>query len=58
MSSAIRNIIAELNKGEKLNGFNYVIWHRKMQYVLEEQEVLGTLNHVMAELEKGNLCPT
>ena len=52
MSSTTRNIIAELNKGEKLNGDNYVMWH--MQYVLEEQEVLETLNHVMVEPEQGS----
>ena len=56
MSLATRNIIAELTKEEKLNGDNYVIWHRKMQYVLEEQEVLETLNHVMAEPEQGSFA--
>ena len=46
---ASKNIIADLNKGEKLNGDNYNIWHLKIQYVLEEQEVLETIN---AELEE------
>ncbi|KAH0685572.1 hypothetical protein KY290_019644 [Solanum tuberosum] len=45
-----KTIIAELNKGEKLNGDNYYIWHCKIQYILEEQEVLETPNHVMVEL--------
>jgi hypothetical protein len=36
MASASRNIVAELNKGEKLNGENYEIWAMKIQYVLEK----------------------
>ena len=46
---ASKNIIADLNKGEKLNGDNYNIWHLKIQYVLEEQEVLETINAEMEE---------
>ena len=46
---ASNNIIIDLNKGEKLNGDNYNIWHLKIQYVLEEQEVLETIN---AEIEE------
>ena len=46
---ASKNIIADLNKGEKLNGDNYNIWHLKIQYVLEEQEVLETINVEMEE---------
>ncbi|CAA7058388.1 unnamed protein product [Microthlaspi erraticum] len=38
MVSACKNIIAELNRGDKLDGDNYDIWYRKVQYVLEEQE--------------------
>ena len=44
-----KNIIADLNKGEKLNGGNYNMWHLKIQYVLEEQEVLETINAEMEE---------
>ena len=51
MSSACKNIIAELNRGEKLEGDNYDIWYRKVQYVLEEQEVKETLFHLMEEPE-------
>ena len=40
MSSDSKSIVAKLNKGEKLNGGNYDIWHCKIQYVLEEQEAL------------------
>ena len=44
MTSASKNIVAKLNKGEKLNGDNYDIWHHKIQYILEEQETLQALN--------------
>ena len=50
---ASKSIVADLNKGEKLNGDNFDIWHRKVQYILEEQEVLETLNNVMNEPENG-----
>ena len=53
MSSACKNIITELNRGEKLEGDNYDIWYRKVQYVLEEQEVKETLFHLMEEPEQG-----
>ena len=44
MASASKNIMAELNKDEKLNGDNYDIWHRKIQHILKEQETLESLN--------------
>ncbi|KAG5561529.1 hypothetical protein RHGRI_004538 [Rhododendron griersonianum] len=50
---ASKNIIADLNKGEKLNGTNYDIWHRNVQYLLNEQELLNHLTNVMTPLEKG-----
>ena len=53
MASATKNIVAELNKGEKLNGDNYEIWSLKIQYVLEEQEALEALNQIMEEPEDG-----
>ena len=43
--------MVELNKDEKFNDKNNVIWHLKVRYVFEEQEVLETLNHVMEEPE-------
>ena len=46
--------MAKLNKGEKLNGDNFEIWSIKIQYILEEQEVLKTLNNVMAKPEYDN----
>jgi hypothetical protein len=53
MVYASRNIMAELNKSEKLNDENYEIWAMKIQYVLEEQEVLTVLDHILTETEKG-----
>ena len=54
MSTATKNIITELNKGKKLNGDNYEIWHCKVGYILEEQEAFATLNHIMQEFEQGD----
>ena len=31
------------NQGDKLNEKNYDVWYRKIQYVLEEQEMLETI---------------
>nr|CAD1829389.1 unnamed protein product [Ananas comosus var. bracteatus] len=39
-----KNIIADLIRGDKLDGKNYDIWYRKMQYLLNEQGVLETLS--------------
>ncbi|XP_075080296.1 uncharacterized protein LOC142165820 [Nicotiana tabacum] len=49
-----KSIIADLNKGDKLNGENYDIWSRKMWYVLEEQDALESINHVMSHPDEGN----
>ena len=46
---ATKNIIAELNKGEKLNGDNYNIWQLKMHYVLEEQDALEAITKVLVQ---------
>jgi hypothetical protein len=46
---ASKSIVADLNKGEKLDGENYDIWHRKIRYVLNEQKVLETLSHSLIE---------
>ena len=51
---ASKSIIADLNKGEKLNGENYDIWSRKIWYVLEEQNALEGINHVLIQPEEGN----
>ena len=50
---ASKNIVADLNKGEKLDGDNYGIWRRKIQYLLNGEEVLETMNHTMVEPEQG-----
>ena len=52
--AATKSIIADLNQGEKLNEKNYDVWHRKIQYVLEEQDMLETITQPMAEPEQGN----
>ena len=54
VNMATKNVVADLTKGEKLDGTNYGMWHRKIQYLLNEQEVLETLNNVMMRLENGN----
>ena len=48
-----KNIVVELNKGENLNGDNYDIWHRKFQYILEEQETFETLQNTIIKLEES-----
>ncbi|GAV65379.1 UBN2_3 domain-containing protein [Cephalotus follicularis] len=47
MAYASKTIVANLNKGEKLNGDNFDIWHLK---------VLETINHTMDEPEHGTLA--
>ena len=49
-----KSIIVDLNQGDKLNEKNYDVWHRKIQYVLERQEMLETITQSMAKLEHGN----
>ena len=49
-----KNVLVDLTKGEKLDGTNYGMWHRKIQYLLNEQEVLETLTNVMMRHENGN----
>ena len=52
---ASKGIVAKLNKGEKLDGENYNIWHRKIQYVLNEQkQVLETLTHSLSKPNEGS----
>ena len=52
MTFAFNNIIAKLNKGKKLYGDNYEIWKMKIQYVLEEQKALETLNIILKILRQ------
>ena len=48
------SIIVDLNQGDKLNEKNYDVWHHKIQYVLEEKEMLETIRQLMAEPKHGN----
>jgi hypothetical protein len=41
---ASKGIVVDMNEREKLYGENFDIWHRKIQYVLNEQEVFKTLS--------------
>ena len=51
---ASKSIITDLNKEEKLDDDKYDIYHRKIQYILDEQEVLETLTQEMTAPEDGN----
>jgi hypothetical protein len=51
---ATNNVVADLTRGDKLIGNNYNIWHRKIQYLLNEQELLETLSNNMIRPEDGN----
>ena len=52
--AASKSIIADLNHGDKLNEKNYDVWHRKIEYLLEEQEMLETITQPMVEPEQGD----
>ena len=54
VNMATKNVVANLTKGEKLDGTNYNMWHRKIQYLLNKQKVLETLTNVMMRPENGN----
>ncbi|XP_073309909.1 uncharacterized protein [Primulina huaijiensis] len=49
-----KSIIADLNKGDKLNGDNYDTLRHKIGYVLDEQDVLEGINQVMQDPGVGN----
>ena len=49
-----KSIIVDLNQGDKLNDKNYDVCHRKIQYLLEEQDVVETITQLMVEPEHGN----
>jgi hypothetical protein len=51
---ATKTSITEVTRDEKLLGDNYDIWHRKIQYLLNEKEVLETLTMEMEMPEEGN----
>ena len=54
MAIVTKNILAELNKGEKLNDDNYEIWSMKIQYALEDEEAIEVLKMAMLEPKQGN----
>ena len=45
--SISKSIIHDLNAGKKLNDANYDVWHRKIQYLLEDQDLLEPLTKQM-----------
>ena len=49
-----KSIIVDLNQGDKLNEKNYDVWHYKIQYALEEQDMLEMITQPMVESEQGN----
>ena len=49
-----KNIIADLNQGDKLNDKNYDVWHHKIQFLLEEQDILETIAQPTTEPEHRN----
>ncbi|KAG6534420.1 hypothetical protein ZIOFF_008306 [Zingiber officinale] len=51
---ASKNVIADLTKGDKLDGTNYDIWHQKIQYLLNEQELLDHITTSMTPPAEGN----
>ena len=51
---AAKNVIADLTNGDKLTGNNYDIWHNKIQYLLNEQELLEILSSNMTRPKDGN----
>ena len=51
--AATRSIVADLNQGNKLNDKNYDVWHRKIQYLLEEQDMLETISQLIVEPKHG-----
>jgi hypothetical protein len=50
----VANVVADLTRGNKLIGNNYDIWNRKIQYLLNEQELQETLSNNMTRPEDGN----
>ena len=52
MSSA--NLVAAMTKEEKLSGIgNYNLWQTKIQFILNQHELLDTITTTMAEPELG-----
>ncbi|XP_077251591.1 uncharacterized protein LOC143890792 [Tasmannia lanceolata] len=50
---ATKSVVADLTNGEKLVGTNYDIWHRKIQYLLNEQDLMEHLTITMDSPPEG-----
>jgi hypothetical protein len=50
--AAFKSIIADLNHGDKLSEKNYDVWHHKIEYLLEEQEMLEQSHNRWLNLSK------
>jgi len=55
LKMAAKDIVADLNKGKKLDGKIYDIRCRKIQYLLNKQEVLETLDNPWMSLKNVTL---
>ena len=53
---AAKNVVANLTRGDKLIDNNYDIWHKKIQYLLNKQELQETLSSNMTRPEDGNMA--
>lgn len=52
---ALKRTTADLTKGEKIDGVTFNIWHQKIQYVLNEQEIFETLTNILEKPPSGNI---
>lgn len=50
---ASKYVIVDFTKGDKSNGNNYGIWHSKIQYLLNDQELLDHLITTMTPPQEG-----
>ncbi|CAO2830762.1 unnamed protein product [Amaranthus hypochondriacus] len=51
-SSLSATVISEMLTSNKLNGTNYDIWHRKVQYLLNERGVIKHISSAMVALDE------
>ena len=40
----VKNIIAYILKGEKLDGANYDIWHQELEYLLNTDDTVSVIS--------------
>ncbi|XP_026395085.1 uncharacterized protein LOC113289877 [Papaver somniferum] len=48
------NLIADLTKGYKLDGKNYDMWNRKIQYLFDSKDQTELLTNEMVQPQEGN----